>query len=193
MKTSHFLALALITSNLTAQASDSTRDKLFPNQSERAASQVNSDTVGTRVKSCFTPNNATNFAGYARVAVVDLSGKPTARLERSIYDKKSIDNCLVTQVASFLNTQSKPNTWAYAHILTTCDLTQSGQGAKYESKNCKLDVFLNNFAEDKDFKNLVDGKGSAYIKMKVGEDETIDANQRAVLILPYLVGIPTVN
>jgi hypothetical protein len=95
-------------------------------------------------------------SGYARLLVGVDNEKTKIRLERSTFQDKFIDSCIVERADDFLLKDRGPRSWQFTHVVSECKQKKSSGFYDPGNVDCKVNVVLNNFSENKELKDIVE-------------------------------------
>ncbi|MDQ3232724.1 MAG: hypothetical protein M3Q07_12975 [Pseudobdellovibrionaceae bacterium] len=109
------------------------------------------------LSSCMSlTSNKSLPSGYARIFVGGPDEKMAIRLERSSFQDSFVASCLADKLKDFRGKDDNPRSWTFAHVISDC--SQKKDGGFYDPTNvdCKVNVVLNNFSENKELKEIVE-------------------------------------
>lgn len=131
---------------------------IFPKRGETLDREALASKLAESLSPCMAlTSNKSLPSGYARIIVNGQSEKLDIQLERSTFRDKFIDSCLTEKLKDSIEKDSSPRSWRFTHVVSEC--REKKNSGFYDPRNvdCKVNIILNNFSENKELKEIVEG------------------------------------
>lgn len=164
------------------------RESLFPAKGEMLQREHEKNVLEGLLQVCFPASSRVgNYPlGYARFARSKADALSIS-LVKSTFQDKFIDSCILSKAAEFLQKSPEDQSWSHLHLVSACEKERDDRTFKADDLRCGLRVFMNNFSESEEFKEIVESQWKA---KKPGLNEALQSTIKLLRFLQAVTSSP---